>query len=41
MGLVCTGPRVLWAEFVMGRDIPEPNIRNRISIANSTLILQF
>ena len=26
MGRVCNGPRVLWAEFVMGRDVPEPNI---------------
>ena len=25
MGRVCNGPRVLWAEFVMGRDVPEPN----------------
>ena len=24
MGRVCNGPRVLWAEFVMGRDVPEP-----------------
>ena len=23
MGRVCNGPRVLWAEFVMGRDVPE------------------
>ena len=24
MGRVCNGPRLLWAEFVMGRDVPEP-----------------
>ena len=24
MGRFCNGPRVLWAEFVMGRDVPEP-----------------
>ena len=24
MGRVCNGPRVLWAEFAMGRDVPEP-----------------
>ena len=24
LGRVCNGPRVLWAEFVMGRDVPEP-----------------
>ena len=24
MGRVCNGPRVQWAEFVMGRDVPEP-----------------
>ena len=27
MGRVCNGPRVLWAEFVMGRDVPEPSVR--------------
>ena len=27
MGRVCNGPRVLWAEFAMGRDVPEPNKR--------------
>ena len=26
MGRVCNGPRVLWAEFVMGRDVPEPSV---------------
>ena len=24
MGRVCDGPRVLWAEFVMGQDVPDP-----------------
>ena len=24
MGRICYGPRLLWAEFVMGRDVPEP-----------------
>ena len=24
MGRVCNGPRLLWAEFVLGRDVPEP-----------------
>ena len=23
MGRVCQGPSLLWAEFVMGRDVPE------------------
>ena len=27
MGRVCDGPRVLWTEFVMGRDVPEPSAR--------------
>ena len=27
MGLVCIGPRVLWAKFVMGQDVPEPPLR--------------
>ena len=25
MGRVCNGPRMLWAEFVMGRNVPEPS----------------
>ena len=24
IGRVSNGPRLLWAEFVMGRDVPEP-----------------
>ena len=26
MGRVCQGPSLLWAEFVMGRDVPESQI---------------
>ena len=26
MGQVCNGPRLLWTEFVMGRDVPEPGV---------------
>ena len=26
MGRVCNGPRVLWAEFVTGQDVPEPSL---------------
>ena len=25
MGRICNGPRLLWAEFVMGRDVLEPS----------------
>ena len=25
MGRVCQGPSLSWAEFVMGRDVPESN----------------
>ena len=27
MGRVCYGPSLSWAEFVMGRDVPESRIR--------------
>ena len=31
MGRVCNGPKLLWAEFVMGRDVPEPSLTYVIS----------
>ena len=36
MGRLCQGPSLLWAEFVMGRDVPESNepqlVRGKIMI---------
>ena len=39
MGRVCQGPSLSWAEFVMGRDVPEstePNLRKLPNISGRT-----
>ena len=37
MGRVCYGPSLSWAEFVMGRDVPESLLADHVPVLSCSL----